>query len=152
MNEPGIKLTTYFGERDRTEQAFLADALFDVYERHRMRTSVLLRGASGFGPRHQLQSDRLLTLSESLPAVSIAVDTRARVESALPDVLRVAKAGILKDISAEVSKFEVWNDIYPGPKAAVTECSKVYGMPVGSNSLALFSGIGNRLFQSTHTL
>ncbi|MBV9130087.1 MAG: extracellular solute-binding protein, partial [Verrucomicrobia bacterium] len=43
-----------------------------------------------------------------------------------------------EDISAEVSKFQVWSDIYPGPKAAVTEGSKVYGMPIGSNSLAIF--------------
>ncbi|MBV8141361.1 MAG: extracellular solute-binding protein [Verrucomicrobia bacterium] len=63
------------------------------------------------------------------PAVS-AIDN--------PDVLRVAKAGILKDISAEVAKIQVWNDVYPGPKAAVTDGSKVYGVPIGSNSLALY--------------
>ena len=55
-----------------------------------------------------------------------------------PDVLRVAKAGILKDISADVSKIQVWSDLYAGPKAAVTEGSKVYGVPIGSNSLALY--------------
>jgi multiple sugar transport system substrate-binding protein len=55
-----------------------------------------------------------------------------------PDVLRVAKAGILKDISAEVPKFAGWSDMYPGPKAAVTDGSKVYGVPIGSNSLALY--------------
>jgi multiple sugar transport system substrate-binding protein len=63
------------------------------------------------------------------PAIS-AVDN--------PDVLRVAKAGILKDISAEVAKIKLWDDVYPGPKAAVTDGSKVYGVPVGSNSLALY--------------
>src|SRR6266481_9195700 len=55
-----------------------------------------------------------------------------------PDVLRVAKAGILKDISADVAKIQVWSDLYAGPKAAVTEGSKVYGVPIGSNSLALY--------------
>jgi multiple sugar transport system substrate-binding protein len=55
-----------------------------------------------------------------------------------PDVLRVAKAGILKDISAEVAKLKAWEDVYPGPKAAVTDGSKVYGVPIGSNSLALY--------------
>ncbi|MGA7214236.1 MAG: extracellular solute-binding protein [Terrimicrobiaceae bacterium] len=55
-----------------------------------------------------------------------------------PDVLRVAKAGILKDISADVSKLKLWGDIYPGPKGAVTDGSKVYGVPIGSNSLALY--------------
>ena len=55
-----------------------------------------------------------------------------------PDVLRVAKAGILKDISADVAKMKVWEDIYPGPKAAVSDGSKVFGVPIGSNSLALY--------------
>ena len=63
------------------------------------------------------------------PAIS-AVDN--------PDVLRVAKAGILKDISADVAKMKTWSDVYPGPKAAVTDGSKVYGVPIGSNSLALY--------------
>jgi PII-like signaling protein len=95
VSQPGIKLTTYFSERDRSGDRFLADALFDVYERHRMRTSVLLRGVEGFGQHGHLQSDHLLTLSENLPAVSIAVDTRERVERALPDVLRVAGHGLI---------------------------------------------------------
>ena len=95
MTEPGIKLTTYFEERDRIETGFLADALFDVYERHRMRTSVMLRGISGFGQRHDVHTERLLTLSEDLPAVSIAVDTVDRVERMLPDVLAIAKHGLV---------------------------------------------------------
>ena len=55
-----------------------------------------------------------------------------------PDVLRVAKAGILKDISADATKLKIWEDVYPGPKSAVTDGSKVYGVPIGSNSLALY--------------
>jgi PII-like signaling protein len=95
VSEPGYKLTAYFDERDRSRGRFLADQLFDIYERHRMRTSVLLRGVVGFGQHHGLHTDRLLTLSESLPAVSIAVDSRERIEAALPDVLDVAQSGLI---------------------------------------------------------
>ena len=94
MSEPAIKLTTYFAERERVGEQFLADALSDIYERHRMRTSVLLRGVEGFGERHLMQTDRILTLSENLPAVSIAVDTRARIEAALAEVLKVSAGGL----------------------------------------------------------
>ena len=78
-----LKLTTYFGERDRVGDSFLADALADLYARHQLRTSLVLRGVAGFGVKHHLRTDRLLTLSEDLPIVSVAVDLRARVESAL---------------------------------------------------------------------
>ena len=96
MNEPGVKLTTYFSERDRTAGGdLLADALFDVYERHRIHTSVLLRGVEGFGRRHEVHRDAVLTLSEDLPALSVAVDTRELIERALPDVLEVADTGLV---------------------------------------------------------
>ena len=76
-----LKLTAYFGERDRVGRRFLADALVGLFAEHRVRTSVLLRGAAGFGIHHRLQTDRLLTLSEELPVVAVAVDERARIEA-----------------------------------------------------------------------
>lgn len=108
MNEPAVKLTTYFSERRRNEHRFLADELFDIYEQHEMTTSVLLRGSAGFGPHHRLQSDRLLTLSESLPAVSIAVDTRARIERMLPDVIGAVRHGL---VSLERARLSTGPDI-----------------------------------------
>lgn len=86
MNDDCLKLTTYFGERDRADGGFLADAFTNIYARHELRTSLLIRGVEGFGMRHHLRTDRLLTLSEDLPLVSTAVDTRTRVESALSDI------------------------------------------------------------------
>ena len=74
-----LKLTTYFGERDRVGDRFLADALADLYARHELRSSLVLRGVAGFGVKHHLRTDRLLTLSEDLPIVSVAVDARARI-------------------------------------------------------------------------
>ena len=94
MSEPAIKLTTYFGERERVGGRFLADALLHLYERHAMSTSVLLRGIEGFAQGHRLQTDRLLTLSESLPAVAIAVDTPARIERLTQAVLELAGHGL----------------------------------------------------------
>ncbi len=95
MNEDCLKLTAYFAERDRSGAGFLGDALVEICERHALATSVLLRGAEGFGRHQVLQSERLLTLSEDLPMVLVAVDTRPRIESALPEVGRVAGHGLL---------------------------------------------------------
>ena len=90
-----LKLTTYFGERDRTPAGLLGDELLDIYGRHRLQASVLLRGAEGFGRLHHLHTDRLLTLSEDLPVVSVAVDARERIESALEQVLQVKRRGLI---------------------------------------------------------
>jgi PII-like signaling protein len=90
-----LKLTTYFGERDRAGDAFLADALVALYTRHRLRASIVMRGVEGFGVKHHLHTDRLLTLSEDLPIVSVAVDERARIEAALGEVVALSGDGLI---------------------------------------------------------
>jgi PII-like signaling protein len=90
-----LKLTTYFGERDRAGDRFLADALAELYARHELRTSLVLRGVAGFGVKHHLHTDRLLTLSEDLPIVSVAVDARARIEALLDEVVAVSGDGLI---------------------------------------------------------
>ena len=95
MNADCLKLTTYFGERHRTEDRFVADALLDLYGRREVQVSVMLRGAEGFGLKHRRRTDRLLTLSEDLPLVSVAVDTRARIENLLDEVIQVKRHGLI---------------------------------------------------------
>ena len=95
MNDDCLTLTTYFGERDRTEGGLLADALLDRYGAAGIESSVLLRGIEGFGWRHQVHSDLLLSLSEDLPVVSVAIDTRERIETLLPEVLALKRKGLL---------------------------------------------------------
>ena len=95
MIEEGLKLTTYFGERQRVQGRFLADAQLDLFGRHGLATSILLRGAEGFGLKHHLRSDRLLTLSEDLPLVSVAVDTRPRIEAVLDELRSVQRTGLI---------------------------------------------------------
>jgi PII-like signaling protein len=81
-----LKLTIYFGERDRAGAGFLADALAEIFARQKLATSLVMRGTTGFGAKQQLRTDRLLTLSEDLPLVSVAVDTRDQIEAALHEV------------------------------------------------------------------
>ena len=95
MNEDCLKLTAYFGERDRANGGFLADALTEIYARHELATSLILRGVEGFGAKHHLHTDRLLTLSEDLPIMSVAVDARERIEAAHEEVARLQFDGLV---------------------------------------------------------
>ena len=95
MNSDCLKLTTYFGERHRTEDQFVADALLDLYGRREVQVSVMMRGAEGFGLTHRRRTDRLLTLSEDLPLVSVAVDTRPRIENLVDEVIHIKRHGLI---------------------------------------------------------
>jgi PII-like signaling protein len=95
MNTDCLKLTSYFGERQRTGSGFTADALLGLYGRHEVAASILLRGTEGFGLKHHPRTDRSLTLSEDLPLVAIAVDTRPRIETILNDAVRLTGSGLV---------------------------------------------------------
>ncbi len=95
MSREALKLTAYYGERAQADGTFLADALAQVFARHRLRTSLVMRGIAGFGAKHQLRTDRLLTLSEDLPMASVAVDTPDRVRAALADIGRLGPRGLV---------------------------------------------------------
>ena len=90
-----LKLTTYFGERQRTAGRFTADALLDLYGRHEIETSILIRGVEGFGSKQRLRTDMSLTLSEDLPLTAVAVDTRARIEAVLDPTARLLTSGLV---------------------------------------------------------
>jgi PII-like signaling protein len=90
-----LKLTSYFGERQRGGDGFVADALLELYGRHEIAASILLRGTEGFGLKHHLRTDRSLSLSEDLPLITVAVDTRPRIEAVLAPVIRLNPAGLV---------------------------------------------------------
>jgi PII-like signaling protein len=124
VNEDCLKLTSYFGERDRTDGELVADALLDLYGRHRLQTSVLLRGVEGFGAHHRLRTDRLLTLSEDLPVVSVAVDTRERVVGVLDEVLAIKRRGLVtleraRMLTGELDRVELPEDLHEATKLTV---------------------------------
>src|SRR4051794_5558940 len=95
VNEDCLKLTTYYGERERAGGGFLADAFTAIYARHELQTSLVMRAVEGFGAKQHLHTDRLLSLSEDLPLVSVAVDTRARIEAALAEVSALRFQGLV---------------------------------------------------------
>jgi PII-like signaling protein len=123
MNEECLKLTVYFGERDRTAGAFLADALLDRFERQGFRVSIVMRGVEGFGIKHQIHTDRLLTLSEDLPIVAVAVDEPDRIMRAVPEFEELFGDGL---ITLERARFLV-DDPLPGDVAADTKLTIYVG-------------------------
>ncbi len=117
MSADALKLTVYVGERARTDDGRLAaDALMEIAARHELRVSALLRGTEGFGPKHRLRTDRLLTLSEDLPLVSVAVDERARVEAAAAVAVALPFQGL---VTLERAAF-AGDDTAPAAEAKLT--------------------------------
>ena len=136
MDQESLKLTTYFGERERTDDRLLAEAMLNLFGERQIASSIMLRGIAGFGLRHHLRSDQSLSMSEDPPVAVIAVDAKATIESLLDPVLDMTKRGLvtlerarlLRDDIGPVTLDEELHEatkmtIYVGRK------ERVYGMP-----------------------
>ncbi len=90
-----LTLTTYFAERQRSGDRFLADAVLDLIERRRVGSSVMLRGIASFGPTQVIRSDRSLSLSEDPPVTITAVDTADRITALADEVATLIGRGVI---------------------------------------------------------
>lgn len=91
----GLKLTVYLGERDRVGRDLAVHALGELFARRGVRLAVLLRGLEGFGLKHRLQTQRLLSLSDDLPMAWVAVDAPGPVGALAEEVDRLLPSGLV---------------------------------------------------------
>lgn len=124
MNDDCLKLTAYFGERQRTDGRFLAESLLTLYGQRAVATSVMLRGIASFGPRKQLRSDAWLSLSEDPPVTVAAVDTRAKITELVDDAVAMTPRGLItleraRLVSGDVGGFEVPKELHDAVKLTI---------------------------------
>jgi PII-like signaling protein len=89
------QLRFHFGERDRCGDGPLDTAVMAACARSGVRAAALLRGVEGFGGKHRLRTDRLLSLSEDAPLVAVAVGEAAVVEALAEEVRAMASGGLV---------------------------------------------------------
>jgi len=124
VNEDCLKLTVYFGERQRTGGRFFADVLLDLCARRQVAISLLMRGAEGFGLRHHLRTDRVLTLSEDLPLTVVAVDARPTIGALLDDLRHIDHRGLLtlervRMLTADIGPVSLPEELHEATKLTV---------------------------------
>ena len=95
MSDEYLKLTTYFAERLRRDDRFLADALLDLYSESAVAISVVLRGIASFGPHHELRSDQTLSTSEDPPIAIAAVDQADKIAPLADRVVAMTTRGLV---------------------------------------------------------
>ncbi|MDG3015115.1 DUF190 domain-containing protein [Speluncibacter jeojiensis] len=120
----GLKLTAYFGERQRTSEGFLADAIVGRFTEQQVAASVVLRGVEGFGVKHRLRTDQLLSLSEDPPMAAAAVDTTPRIEKLLPAIGALEHRGLVtlersRLLRSAPATIELPEDLHEAAKATI---------------------------------
>ena len=136
MTEDCLKLTIYFGESDRVDRELLSDALMRLFDEAGVQAAVLLRATEGFGIKHQLHTQRLLTLSEDLPLVAIAVDRREKIEALLPQAQSLVVGGLItleraRIVAGRVLNAELPDELHEATKLTIYlgRAERAYGRP-----------------------
>ena len=136
MEHESLKLTTYFGERQRTGNQFLAEAMLDLYGQRQIAASVMLRGIAGFGVRHHLRGDQTLSLSEDPPVAVVAVDTKSTIESLLDPMLALTNRGLItleraRLLRGDIGPVSLNEELHEATKLTISvgRRERVYGMP-----------------------
>jgi PII-like signaling protein len=89
------KLTVFFGESDRLDGHLLSERLMRECGAQSVHASILLRAAEGFGIKHQLHTERLLSLSEDLPLAIVAIDERRAILALADRVAPLVPGGLV---------------------------------------------------------
>jgi PII-like signaling protein len=102
LREDAVRMTVYFGERDRWEGKPLANALVELLRARGLWGCTVTRGLLGFGKRSVLHAALPLRLSEDLPLVLECIDAERKVQAVLPEVERRVKDGLITLESVKV--------------------------------------------------
>lgn len=148
MNDDCLKLTAYFGERQRVGGRLLADELLDVFGRHELATSILLRGTAGFGPRHHLRTDQSLTMSEDPPLVAIGVDTSDRVQQMIGDLTRLGGRGVFTLERARLAGADIDRLALPPELSEATKLTIYVGRQQKADRMPAFVAVCDLLYRN----
>lgn len=93
MSTTGLRLSLFIGEDDTWHHWPL---YYEVVRRAReagLAGATVLRGCEGFGRASLVHTNRLLSMTEDLPAVVVIVDVAERVRAFLPQLDDLVREG-----------------------------------------------------------
>jgi PII-like signaling protein len=79
-----VLLRIFIGESDRFGHQPLGSAILERLRKEGLAGATVLHGVAGFGARSVIHSAQILRLSEDLPVVIEAVDTKEQIDRILP--------------------------------------------------------------------
>lgn len=98
----GRLLRVYFCESDRYDGHSLDEAIVDALQSAGISGATVIRGVAGYGGSSVLHTTHVLRLSEDLPLVIEAVDTKENVAAVLPQLAEIAGDSLITTQPIEI--------------------------------------------------
>ncbi len=90
-----VKLEVYVGESERSGGRPLWKEVLKTLQERGVAGASVFRGVAGYGAGGEIHSLDVLRISEDLPVLVVAVDSRGALEAVLPEVEAVVDRGLV---------------------------------------------------------
>lgn len=101
-----VLMRIFMSEAEKFHGRTLYQAVFDMLRSKGIAGATVLRGICGYGAKKHLHSAHLLALSQDLPIIIEAVDTREKLEAVMPGVRDMVQEGIITLEDIEIIRLE----------------------------------------------
>jgi len=95
LDGESVLMRIFIGESDKHQGKPLYQLLVEMMRREKIAGATVLRGVLGYGAGSHLHTAHILRLSQDMPMVIEAVDTRENIDRILPEVEKVMKGGLI---------------------------------------------------------
>jgi PII-like signaling protein len=99
--EDAVMLRIYLGESDHDSQGPTYKTIVHLLRARGIWGATVTRGIYGFGKRSIVHAAAPLQLSQDLPIVIEAVDSRRKIQSVLPEVAPLVRDGLVVTLRVE---------------------------------------------------
>jgi PII-like signaling protein len=97
-----LRVQAFFGESDQVGHTSRYEAILEYLRKQGAIGATIERGIAGFGINSKIHTASILDLSRDLPLILTWVDSRARVERALPGLKDLTNGAIVTVEEVEV--------------------------------------------------
>lgn len=104
LPEEGILLRIFISETAKYGNHNLYEAIVYKAQELGMAGATVFRGIMGFQAGHEMQTSKILRLSENLPVVIEIVDTKEKTDTLLPHLEEMVKDGLITSERANIIK------------------------------------------------
>ena len=98
----GLRVQAFFGESDQVEHKARYESILEYLRNNGATGATIERGVAGFGVHSKIHMASILDLSRDLPLILTWVDSRARVEQALPGLKGLTEGAIVTVEEVEI--------------------------------------------------
>ena len=92
---PAVKLTAYVSDSARYEHKSLFEAILELLHHEGISGATVAHGSAGYGADKQLHTIKILRLSNDLPVIITAIDTREKIEAVIPKLDAMISKGLV---------------------------------------------------------